>query len=57
VDPVTLALIEAGITALEQLVPAIVNQISAAGMDPDTVASYQSRIQTAMASLPKPAGG
>ena len=55
-DPVTLALIEAGITALEQLAPALISGITQGGLDPDTAASYTQRIQTAMANLPKPAG-
>ena len=55
-DPVTLALIEAGIAAIEQLAPAIVNLVQSAGMDPDTAASYAARIQAAMAGVPKPQG-
>lgn len=56
-DPVTLALIEAGVTAIEQLAPALIGTIAQGGIDPDTQASYVARIQTAMAALPKPAGG
>jgi uncharacterized phage protein gp47/JayE len=55
-DPATIVLIEAGITALEQLAPALVNLIAQGGLDPDTAASYTQRIQTAMANLPKPSG-
>lgn len=50
----TIELIEAGITALETLAPALLQTIQSAGLDPDTTASYVQRIQTAMSNVPKP---
>jgi hypothetical protein len=50
------ALIEAAVLALEQLVPAVMNIVQSAGLDPNTAASYTARIQAAMANVTKPAG-
>lgn len=50
------ALIEAAVLALEQLVPAVMNIVQSAGLDPNTAASYTARIQAAMGSVTKPAG-